>query len=551
MRELASILSRICNSEHRRRQNNVNAEYKIYTANVASYTEKIQKIVSAIKNIYGIEISLPGIDEIQQERPVFWETVDKRPTQSRPILQIIKELTRPIHERQLDTLKINKKIREYNTNIESRINEIQDLDISNISPADASFTEAVRQLYQIDHNSKVDPESFVPHVDIAHWISQLSTRDQFYTGYIHTWLNHLPKLNHTPHAQHLNLLRVLDRTITHAKKYYANSQVIVNQSKPQKSNIAWLPWICTLPDPQNLSPLQLPKPRRKYGHGLESHANNQYTIAYTHFPTTYALENGYANEDSLLFDIDAETNNFFIIVCDGVSKACLSHIASRSVAQMMHFAWKCLLKDIISFTDTHESVQQHFVEPALTTAAYKTAYSIKQELDNPPEHMQSSNILTILKELNTQGGSQSTFSCVFSYNHRIYCIWMGNSPIRVRNSRHTYLEFTDERFLSDKSRFSSTAPHGMRGNVEIEIIHDFPSDCTWQICIHSDAFDMYENKSETLYVQTPIARPTTNRPLNLNDQQLELCRNVDDTTIVELFYEHIKSDGVTSESLLS
>ena len=70
----------------------------------------------------------------------------------------------------------------------------------------------------------------------------------------------------------------------------------------------------------------------------------------------------------------------------------------------------------------------------------------------------------------------------------------------------------------------------------MQVFDDFlTANTKWRIVIHSDALEEYPDREETLYT-APLERPH-GRPLNADDVKLEQCIRIDDTTIVELFYE--------------
>jgi hypothetical protein len=262
--------------------------------------------------------------------------------------------------------------------------------------------------------------------------------------------------------------------------------------------------------------------------------NNNYSFAYIYFPTEYAQEKGFSSEDTLLFDL--VNNDFFIIVSDGVSKACFSDVASQAVSQMIHMAWRSIKKEFFTFTDgLHRDELTQVIQFALQAAKCETIYRVNELFNTPPEGY-SDNMLSILQKVNAQGGSQSTFSCVFSYKKTVYCIWMGNSAISLKGDIDgEKLSFADPRFEHDEDRFSSTAPDGMRGTLNIEIYPDFLTHNTeWRACIHSDAFEEYENRHETIY-KSNLARPK-GRPMGINDEALIPCIKTDDTTFIEVYY---------------
>lgn len=256
---------------------------------------------------------------------------------------------------------------------------------------------------------------------------------------------------------------------------------------------------------------------------------NDFIISYAFVPNEYSQNNGYPSEDVLLFDTHEQ--DFFVAVCDGVSQSCLGEIAAKNVAQSLYHVWQQLLHDTnqISQLDTllHRSFQ---------VAIVRCNHDIHHFMENPPNNF-SSTTIDILHNLNNTGGSQSIFACAFSFAGKVYTIWMGNTAIIMQgNVQGDVLSYNDERFQDDSIRFSSKAINGLRGDYHIQVFDDFlTANTKWRIVIHSDALEEYPDREETLYT-APLERPH-GRPLNADDVKLEQCIRIDDTTIVELFYE--------------
>lgn len=531
----AQVLLKLLSRQKQQQHSTINECYDKYRANVAQYNEALKQYRSTITDHYHIEVHLPDQLLSVKTCPTYvLEANTKDITATARILNVFRTAL-------LDTQKICDEINKFSTAVE---NQSRTLEFTNedITPRDDTFASTIRHF--ICSNPPTSSPIF--HIDIYEWVKQHQHQHQ--NGYIYSiWyaLHPYPKPELTP--SHQNFLIGIEKLRNHLKEYFNYELTLISDDEEVKQthDDLWYTLAHQLPNLEapSFAPesLKTESKRRPHGFGIESHDN--YVISYAYFPTDYALEKGFQNEDTLFFDFhnNKQGQDFFVIVCDGVSKACLSHFASRRVAHLLHLFWRYAIDGIVQFApspeDNNSAIRDTYLIPALTAATYTTVYEVTKYLDNPPAQFKNSNILTILKKLNTQGGSQSTFSCVFSYNNHIYCIWMGNSPILVHRSdtSEPLLHFTDTRFQSDEARYSSTQENGMRGDVHIEVF-PFDQSVSWQIGIHSDAFDEYINKEDTLYQISEITKPSERRPFNLDDTELAKCRKVDDTTIVELVY---------------
>lgn len=256
----------------------------------------------------------------------------------------------------------------------------------------------------------------------------------------------------------------------------------------------------------------------------------EYTIAYRFLPNEHSQERGEASEDALFFTIKG--SDFFVSVCDGVSQSCMGGIAARSVTTMLHNMWQELKQP--SGQHASEDLPQK-VKQALYAAKFHTNQQVASRL-NSEEFKQSTSqrIWRILESLYREGGSQSTFSCVFRIADCLYAISMGNSGILIQEQGQKPLLHPDNpQFSNDGVRFSSGERDGIRGEPSISVFPDFCGQSTpWRVVIHSDALAEYENRG-ALYDQ-PFT-PPSNGPLNVDDTLLQTCVKIDDTTIVELF----------------
>jgi hypothetical protein len=383
---------------------------------------------------------------------------------------------------------------------------------------------------------------YIPHSDILHWcIANLPQLPQQYT-YLIMWFSAL--INQPENQQHRAFLNQLKQFITNfvitvdvthlpfseigsvIDQYKFNDLrlLIGDDAGDEKKDYVTL---VATPSPHVEQRLRN-KPFGRSGPQKYPDGAIEFTYTYIYHPNEYARDNAYESEDTLLFTI--EHDDFFVVVSDGVSQACFSDIASRTVAQMLYVAWKFLQKRLFPIENRLEVVRT-----ALQAAKLSTAYHVQHRLDNPPDGY-SSTIMSILRNLNKEGGSQSTFSCVFSFEKSIYCIWMGNSAIRIEGDNDAIvLDFLDERFKRDNERFSSTALDGMRGNLQHEIFPNFLTHYQkWRVGIHSDALDEYPDRATTLY-QHPLQQPD-GRPFAANDEFIfNNCIPVDDTTFIELY----------------
>jgi hypothetical protein len=256
---------------------------------------------------------------------------------------------------------------------------------------------------------------------------------------------------------------------------------------------------------------------------------DNFTFSYVYLPNEYSLNSGSLGEDVLLFD--QHQGDFFLVVCDGVSQSCLSDAAARNVAQSLHHVWQLLRHKVCDVSGLNDLLHRAFC-----VAKHQSNYDVASFLSNPPEHY-SSTTISILNKRNEDGGSQSIFACAFSFDGKVYTIWMGNTAIIMQGDvQGDVLSYNDERFQDDSIRFSSKAINGLRGDYHMQIFDDFlTANTKWRIVIHSDALEEYPDREETLYT-APLERPS-GRPLNADDVKLEQCIRIDDTTIVELFYE--------------
>jgi hypothetical protein len=258
---------------------------------------------------------------------------------------------------------------------------------------------------------------------------------------------------------------------------------------------------------------------------------DQYTFAYGFIPNEYSQEQGYESEDALLFEVDSQ--DFIIIVSDGVSQSAMGRVGARSVTQMLHVIWQ-ELKQSAGVYD--EAFLNAIIKRALYVAKIDANAKVSSRLYSDAfKSSVSERVWRVLDSLYQGGGTQSTFSCVFRIGGVMYAISMGNSGILIQGQQSgIVLHPDDNRFKSDSIRFSSGERTGMRGEPFISVYPTFLAEnqC-WRVVIHSDALAEYKNRT-SLY-QHPLERPS-GRPLNLDDDLLAACISVDDTTIIELFY---------------
>lgn len=547
---LVGYIFALFSPEEKTIRHHIGGEYDGYVRVIAQYNEHLHIICDMIATHYHVTLEIPKY--VARPCPDYRlaETLVPRHTTT-----YWQRWMNVLRQPPLDKDKIIAEIQSEKALITDRLSDITQIDIAHCIPQSPDFVASFQHhiqpgtadayvwfhaLSQLDTHTIVLPHNtalYAPHFDIMYqYVSQ--PRGVHLNESLLYWWHVITAPTQKPNVAHQNFLHAYHMLHVHIQKYHVPCTVHVHYipfaTPPQQ--FPWLQYVCTPPRTQLVSPLPSRRSRENRRFGYEHHA--KYTISYAYSPSAYTIEHEYQNEDTLFFDI--HNNDFFVIVCDGVSQACLSHIASQSVAQMMYISWQCLINQYVHYTDTEldsvATITNRFVQPALRAASHTTTYHVAQELAHPPESM-SNTILEILRDVNRQGGSQSTFSCVFSYQNRVYCIWAGNSAIRVQNTAQILLDFTDSRFTDDKNRFSSHAmPDALYGHVYIEILSGFPQSSTqWRICIHSDALNDYPNREHTIY-KAALERPH-GRPLDFDDVYFEKCVEIDDATIIELYYE--------------
>jgi hypothetical protein len=220
------------------------------------------------------------------------------------------------------------------------------------------------------------------------------------------------------------------------------------------------------------------------------------------------IPNSTISED--YFQIQHKGESFCVVVADGVSRSAFGGIAAQCVVQQIH-----------SYYQYHNGIIEHDHILHILKMAKR---SVQTRLYGEISKQQSShNSLDSIMQYRIQNdGSQTVFSTIIYAQQKLLCCWAGNVRIIINTSNQSdsseFKEFqwTDERFSSDNSRFSSHAPTGLHGTLNYQII-DLPKPST--VYMFTDALETCAEK-----IQADL----------LTDEDIEQCARLDDLTLIQI-----------------